>query len=270
MKKTISLFTALLTLLLLSSCGGSTKKSSNQEDKTHVEKKDCNHVHWSYHDSATGPSNWANLCEGFSACAGSSQSPVDIKTSGVITDNNLEKPQFNYGQTKTDIINNGHTIQFNVDGNNTVKLNGKEYKLLQFHYHAPSEHTVNGQHYAMEVHFVNKHSDNDYAVLGVMITEGKSNDLFEKFLDRFPKKEGEYKADDLIELMTLLPGNKSYYYYSGSLTTPPCSEVVSWYIFTNPIEASKTQIEKFASILNNNNRPVMPLNGRKIKLFEDK
>jgi len=187
----------------------------------------------------------------------------------VLKSDKLSAPKFDYGKSKVNIINNSHTIQFNVDGENTVNLNGKDYKLLQFHYHALSEHTINNKYFPLEVHFVHEYSDKDYAVIGVMIVEGKENELFNKYLDKFPLEKGEYKTDETIDLLSLLPNNKSYFYYCGSLTTPPCSEMVSWYVFKNPIEASKEQIEKFSKILNNNYRPLMLLNNRKIKLYSE-
>ncbi|NPA44095.1 MAG: carbonic anhydrase family protein, partial [Chlorobi bacterium] len=141
--------------------------------------------------------------------------------------------------------------------------------LLQFHYHALSEHTVNGKYFPLEVHFVHMHSDTDFVVLGVMIEEGAENELFKSYLDKFPTEKGEYKSENKINLMSLLPENKSYFNYKGSLTTPPCTEVVDWYVLQNSIYASKEQIEKFSQILNDNYRPVQALNGRKVYSFKE-
>ncbi len=275
MKVNLSLLAIVMSLFLFSSCNDTGKNGQKHEaigEKTAVQqktpKKDCKDVHWSHHKGEEGPENWKNLCEGFKDCGGNAQSPIDIETSSVIKSDDLKAPGFHYGKTKVDIINNGHTVQFNVDGNNTVNLNGKDYKLLQFHYHALSEHTIDKQHFPLEVHFVHKHSDKDYAVIGIMFKEGKENALFQKYLDKFPVKKGEFKSDDMIDLYKLMPANKSYYYYDGSLTTPPCTEIVSWYVFKNPVEASKAQIDQFSKILDHNYRPVQPLNGRKVKLFE--
>lgn len=277
MKTKFSLLTIGIALTFFVSCNNGSQKNDNaqkQKDKTEqnerkVAKIDCNDVHWSHHKGKNGPDEWKNLCDGFSDCGGKAQSPIDIVTKNVIVDTNLTKPEFSYGKSKVNIINNGHTVQFNIDGENKVNLNGKDYKLLQFHYHALSEHTINGNHFPLEVHFVHKHSDTDFAVLGIMFTEGAENELFKKYLDKFPIKKGEYKAVEMFDLLSLFPKNKSYYHYSGSLTTPPCTEVVSWYVLKNPVEASKEQIEKLSKILYNNYRPIMPLNDREVKFFEE-
>lgn len=251
----------MVAMALLVSCNNSQKKKT--------EKKSCDGVHWSHHAGEDGPANWKNLCDGFTDCGGSAQSPIDIASENAVIGEKLVAPEFKYGNSKVDIINNGHTVQFNVDKGSAVNLNGKAYQLLQFHYHALSEHTINGKHAPLEVHFVHKHSDTDFAVLGIMIVEGAKNELFEKYLNQFPVKKGVYKSDDLIDLFGLFPANKSYYYYSGSLTTPPCSEVVSWYVLKNPVEASAEQIAKFSKILHDNYRPVMPLNNRKVSIFNE-
>ncbi|NOZ47070.1 MAG: carbonic anhydrase family protein [Chlorobi bacterium] len=276
MKTNISLLTIIITLIFFMSCNETTKnKKENTADnqtarlKNKGAKKDCDNAHWSHHKGPDGPENWKNICTGFATCGGNSQSPININTKKLISGTELESPKFNYYKSKVNIINNSHTVQFNIDKGNKINLNGKNYELLQFHYHALSEHTVDGKHFPLEVHFVHKHSDSDYAVLGVMIVEGKENALFKKYLDKFPTSKGEYKSDEMIDLLSLLPKNKSYYYYNGSLTTPPCTEVVSWYVLEKQIEASAEQIEKFSTILNNNYRPVMPLNNREVKIYKE-
>ncbi len=273
MKRKLSLAALLLALFVFTSCSKeqepATQKKAAETTEQKAAKDDCADVHWSHQPGEDGPENWKNLCDGFADCGGTVQSPIDIVTGKAVKGDKLAAIEFNYGKSKVDIINNGHTVQFNVSGNNTVKLNGKEYKLLQFHYHALSEHTIDGKHFPIEVHFVHKYSDNDFAVLGVMFTEGKANELFKKYLDHFPTTKGEYQSDEMIDLLSLFPENKTYYYYDGSLTTPPCSEVVSWYVLKAPVSASKEQVKQFSSILNNNYRPIQPLNGREVLLFEE-
>lgn len=234
-----------------------------------TEKKDCNNIDWSYEKGKNGPENWKNICEDFIDCGGNAQSPVNIITKNLINDKKLTIPIFNYKNSKTEIINDSHTIRFNIYGNNSINLNGKNYKLLQFHYHALSEHTIDGKYFPLELHLVHKHSDRDFAVIGIMFIEGKDNILFSKYLEKFPVQKGKYITDETINLSTLFPANKSYYYYKGSLTTPPCREIVDWYLLTNPMEASKKQIDTFSKILNNNYREVFPLNNRNIKLFNE-
>jgi len=249
--------------------GKKTERAETPQSGNSQEKQDCKDVHWTHHHGKNGPEDWQNLCEEFAACGGKQQSPIDIATDAVEEDAGLRALQFHYGTSKAHIVNNGHTVQFNVDGEHTVRLNGKTYTLLQFHYHAPSEHTFNGEHFPLEVHFVHKYADDDLAVLGVMFVEGDENAFLKEYLDIIPAKKGEVKSDRLIELLGLFPQNKSYFNYSGSLTTPPCSEVVNWYVLQHPVEASKEQLVRFATILNNNYRPVQPLNERKVRLYRD-
>lgn len=264
---------AILMAVLISSCNSNTKKDPSMKEETKKEtakkesKKDCSDVHWSHHKGEHGPENWANLCEGFKACDGKSQSPIDIKN--VVKGDDLAPIDLKYGESKVNIINNGHTVQFNIEPGSSAMINGKKYDLLQFHYHAKSEHTIEGAYSPIEVHFVHKHADDDFAVIGVMYEEGIANELFANYLDKFPKEKGEYSSDEKIELSSLLPKNLSYYHYSGSLTTPPCSEVVSWYLLQKPLTASGNQIESFSEILNNNFRPLQALNGRTIYSFTE-
>lgn len=269
MKKIIlKSFLIVVLAFLLFSCNNSKieekSTSTNSHEVSHEKKQDCTDVHWSHHEGEEGPEHWKDLCDGFAACGGQSQSPINIVTSEVTNTTTLTQLNINYVSTPVDIINNGHTVQFNVSGNNTITLGDKEYKLLQFHYHAESEHTIDGSHYPIEVHFVNQYSDSDYSVVGIMFEEGATNELFSEYLEYFPERKGEYTSGKILDLAKLLPKNLNYYYYNGSLTTPPCSEVVNWYVLKTPIKASKEQIEKFAGILHHNFRPVMPLNDRKV------
>lgn len=278
MKQKLNLIAVLIALIFFSSCKDFNKKkhedngviTKSTEHYQQTDKKDCKDVHWSHHKGDEGPTNWKNLCDDYADCGGMSQSPIDIISQTAIKTDSLNKLKFNYGTSNVAILNNSHTVQFNVDGKNSVNLNGKDYELLQFHYHALSEHTIDGKHFPLEVHFVHKHADSDFAVIGVMFEEGKENELINKYLDKFPTKKGNYKTDEKIDLLKLFPEDLSYYHYSGSLTTPPCSEVVSWYVLKNPVQASKEQIEEFSKILNNNFRPTQPLNDRPVSYMSTK
>lgn len=242
-------------LLGLNSC---KKKTESQK----MEGQSCENVNWDYKGDE-GPKNWGTLCTGFSDCDGAEQSPIDIEVAAAIKDENAPNLEFAYGQTPVDIVNNGHTIQFNVSGDNILTIGDAAYNLLQLHYHAASEHTLNGKHFPLEVHFVHK-GDKGLAVVGVFFKEGDSNVLLDNYLVNFPKKKGVHKAEKVIPLAALIPENLDYYHYDGSLTTPPCSEIVDWYVLQAPIEASKEQLEQMAAILHDNYRPVQPLNGRKV------
>ena len=269
MKHLVNWATVLLVFLTVSSCKTDTKKEQETKEQhtDQISKKDCTDVHWSHHKGEDGPENWKNLCDGFSDCGENAQSPINIITSNVSKVDTLITAKFNYGTSGVDIINNEHTVQFNISGEHNVNLNGTDYKLLQFHYHTLSEHTIDGNYYPIEVHFVHKNSDTNFAVLGVLFEEGESNELFEKYLDKFPTSKGSFKSEDMIAILSLFPQNKSYYNYKGSLTTPPCSEVVNWYVLKTPLTASKEQIEVFSKILNNNYRPVQALNSREVQVY---
>jgi carbonic anhydrase len=267
MKKTIinSLF-FFLSITFFNACNYSVKTESAETDAKELvaEHQNCDEVHWSHHKGEDGPENWENLCDGFIACGGNAQSPIDIITEELIEKSDIPALEIQYSSSPTHIFNNGHTVQFGITGENNLLIGDKSYELSQFHFHALSEHTVNGNHYPIEVHFVHRHSDTDFAVIGIMYEEGEENSLLTEYLADFPTEVGEFRSEQSINLKSLVPADLSFYHYSGSLTTPPCSEVVSWYVLKTPLKASKTQIEKFSEILNHNYRPVMPLNGREV------
>ncbi len=220
------------------------------------------HASWSY-GGATGPDNWAALKSEYSACKGSQQSPIDIVPEKAL-ESDLGKIKFNWSSSALQIKNNGHTIQANYDDGSSIEVNGKKFDLLQFHFHAPSEHALNGKLYDMEAHFVHKADNGELAVVGVFFEEGKENPALKPIFDNMPHSIGTKDVSNItINAKKLLPSNtKEYFHYMGSLTTPPCSEVVNWYVLAKPIEASKDQIEAFAHLIHENNRPVQPLNRR--------
>ncbi|MBN1181340.1 MAG: carbonic anhydrase family protein [Bacteroidales bacterium] len=260
----------LMSVVVVFGCKNNAKTENVSEnvDSTRVEaiSEDCSTVHWGY-EGHEAPENWPNLCSAFTPCGGESQSPINIENP--VTGTSLTALDFEYTTTPVNIVNNGHTVQFNVSDGSKLIINGKEYTLLQYHFHGLSEHTVGGEHYPLEVHFVHKHADNDFAVVGIFFKEGEENALFKQYLEKFPKTKGDYSEDAKIDLMGLLPKDQSYYYYSGSLTTPPCSEIVSWYVLSTPLTASAEQIAEFSEILHSNYRPVMPLNDRIIYSFQN-
>jgi len=222
---------------------------------------------WSYEES-TGPEYWGELAASNAVCAqGNEQSPINIVSSQVIENNRLGEKQINYEPSTFTLHNNGHTIQANATTeNNRLIVEGKQYKLAQFHFHTPSEHQFNGQYYDIELHFVHKDESENLAVLGVMIEEGRENEVLAKVWDRLPNEESEKDSSEkyLIHLQALLPQNQMAYHYDGSLTTPPCTEEVKWIVFEQPIEMSKEQIKAFQEIFINNHRPIQPLNERDI------
>jgi carbonic anhydrase len=253
MKKTYHLFLlCIIFALFSSSCTPET-----------IDKVDCATFHWGY-DNDNGPAVWSE-CE--SGCAGTSQSPIDIV--GAVNDGNLSALQTSYHATPIDLIHNGHAIELEYHTGSTLDLNGKTYTLLQAHFHGGSEHTVDGHRRPLEVHLVHKASDNDLAVIGIFIKEGASNAFLANFIDHLPTTEGTtYEDAATVDITNFLPASQSYYTYSGSLTTPPCSEVVTWLVMKDPVEASTSQIGKITSILQTTYRPTLPLNGRVIKSFQ--
>ena len=165
------------------------------------------------------------------------------------------------------VINNGHTIQVNYAQGSSVTINGEKFSLLQFHFHTPSEHTINNKASALELHLVHRNEVGKLAVIGILLNEGKANTLIEEVWKNIPATgKTNTVSDRLINAANLLPKGRSYYSYSGSLTTPPCSEGVKWNVFVEPITVSAEQIEAFEKIYQVDARPIQPTNSRIIKL----
>lgn len=225
------------------------------------DKVDCELFHWSY-EGDTGPEHWATCS---SDCDGQDQSPVDIFSP--VQDNTLPALLTQYEDVPVSLLNNGHTIEFEYEPGSSVTYGGVEYVLSQFHFHTASEHTLAGQHFPLEAHLVHKDTiTNNLLVVGIFFETGNSNLFLEDFIEDLPdEKDEHFSSAQLINVNDLLPSMTDYYTYIGSLTTPPCSEVVTWIVLKNPVDISTSQLQSFVDILNHNNRPVQPLNGRVIK-----
>lgn len=223
-------------------------------------------VHWSYGGSRN-PSRWGELSQDYILCeTGEFQSPIDIPEK-ILADKTAQPINFNYQKNYLTIKNNGHTIQVDYAPGSYMQIDEETYQLLQFHFHTPSEHTVDGKAYGMELHLVHQNQAGIFAVVGVLIEEGAENYFLQPVWDHLLESEGEKILKKvMINAQTLLPEKREYYRYDGSLTTPPCSEGVKWYLMKNPIEASAEQIEQFMEIYQMNARPVQPLHRRKIHL----
>jgi carbonic anhydrase len=189
------------------------------------------------------------------------QSPVDIPATAPVNPSGL---RFDYQPSALNIVNNGHSIQVNVDAGSSLVVDGAAYPLVQFHLHSLSEHTLNGAPAAMELHLVHKDAGGRTAVVGVMIVEGARNPAYEPILAQMPPEEGEPQLIPGVTVNAgdLLPADESYYRYNGSLTTPPCTEGVKWFVMAVPVEWSADQIASFRNLYDNNYRPVQPLNER--------
>jgi carbonic anhydrase len=213
---------------------------------------------------ASGPDHWGNLEPGFSACKlGTHQSPIDIKDPKEQAD--LAPIRFDYKLSPLKIVNNGHTVRVDYEPGSSVTINGIALPLTQFHFHHRSETEIDGQQYDMELHLV--HEDpaaGRAAVVAILIKAGAENALLRDLLSHMPQKIGEEveKKKVVINAADFLPANQNYYAFDGSLTTPPCSEGVKWYVLKGTIEASASQIAAFAKLYPDNARPVQPLNGR--------
>lgn len=224
---------------------------------------------WGY-EGVVGPDFWGGLSTNYITCsAGKSQSPINlVDTVAMPTD--LENIAFHYDETELLVLNNGHTIEVEYDEGSFIELDGIEFDLAQFHFHAPSEHMINGRQFPMEMHLVHKSADGQLAVVGLMIQEGQDNEGFADLIANLPAEANEETHTDAHLIVdALLPKNRVTYRYSGSLTTPPCSEGVRWNFLTTPIELSREQIERFRDVIGEsccsfNNRPVQPLNGRTV------
>jgi len=218
-------------------------------------------VHWAYTGEA-GADRWGNLDPGYSACSiGSEQSPIDLRD-GIAAD--LAPLQIAYKEMPLRIVNNGHTIQINVDKGSLFRLEGEVYELLQYHFHTPSEHLLAGRPLEMELHLVHKNTNGNLAVLCVFMAVGRENPVIGKLWKAAPAEEGpERKGEGGINPAELLPADlRRFYRYAGSLTTPPCSEIVTWTVLKTPIEVSAEQVAQFAKLFPMNARPALALNRR--------
>ncbi|NQW08888.1 MAG: carbonic anhydrase family protein [Alphaproteobacteria bacterium] len=215
---------------------------------------------WSY-EGASSPEHWGELSPGFKSCdLGVQQSPVDLSTP---IQTNLGEVQIHWRSMTPAVVNNGRTIQVNTPKDNFIVLEGERFDLLQFHFHHPSEHLVSGRSHAMEVHFVHKSEAGALAVIGVFLTPGRENTALQTIWDVMPQAaDATAKTGSTIRPADLLPVDRNYFRYAGSLTTPPCSEIVNWVVYRAPIEASDAQITKFAHLFPMNARPAQRLHRR--------
>jgi carbonic anhydrase len=218
--------------------------------------------HWSYEGDA-GPAKWSDLDAANKVCAvGSQQSPIDI-SAGVSVKSQLPPLQIAWAKGADTIVNNGHTIQLNFTEGSALTLGNVKYKLVQLHFHRPSEHLIDGKNFPMEAHFVHRADSGGLAVVGVLMKAGKANAAFNQIAATMPAKEGEpVKADARINPNALLPAGRGYYRYSGSLTTPPCAEVVEWPVLKTPIDVADADVASFTRLYPMNARPAQQINRR--------
>ncbi|MBS0340981.1 MAG: carbonic anhydrase family protein [Proteobacteria bacterium] len=223
-------------------------------------------AHWSYNERAgSGPSHWGALDSDNRLCkTGLQQSPIALHTREAqrLAERDVT---LHFGSAKGELVNNGHTIQFNVAdaAANAVTYKGDNYALTQFHFHTPSEHHLNGKTFPMEMHLVNKDSSGRLTVVGVFIKQGSKNDALARLWDRLSALDTAQKAEE-VDLGALMPASHEALLYAGSLTTPPCSEDVNWIVMVQPIEMSGQQIQAFQKLFRNNHRPIQRDHGRRV------
>lgn len=256
MKKILALsLSSIAAMVLATGC--------NHQEMEHHEHS-AHEVHWDYVGKHS-PEHWGEMKKEFSLCSkGTMQTPINIVPT---EDVELIPLGFDYHTASTDVINNGHTVQVNIAKGSSVTIDGEAYELKQFHFHTPSENNINGEKFALEGHFVHAAKDGSLAVVAVMFSEGEENKILSKIWEKFPLKLNhnetlELSADDI---KNILPANKDYYKFMGSLTTPPCTENVKWNVFKTSMTISKEQVKQFFDTFGHtNNRPIQATNNRKI------
>ena len=219
-------------------------------------------VEWSYEGDTTGPANWGGLSTDFSACAeGRMQSPIDISEPGAVGDLALS---LSYDAGPLEIRNPGKTIRVDFEPGSRMESGGTTFGLLQVHFHTPSEHTVDGEHFPLTAHFVHTTKYARLGVLAVMFVPGEKNAELQKIIDAAGDADAEPTVVDGVTFDPngLLPPDRDIYRYMGSLTTPPCSEGVHWHVLEQPVEASAEQIAALEDLMGMNARPVQALNNR--------
>lgn len=221
-------------------------------------------VQWGYHGH-TGPSEWGEIEDGFAICSlGNEQSPINIESRETQTAD-MPHITFHYTPSACQVVNNGHTIEIRLKEAGFIHIAADEYRLVQFHFHSPSEEQIDGKHFPMVAHFVHRNESGELAVIALLMDEGEENTELVPIFSSLPAKGERMNPDSLINPAALLPSNRDYFAYKGSLTTPPCSENVRWRVLKMPVTLSAGQIDAFRQHYPMNARPVQPVNDRIIR-----
>ncbi len=224
---------------------------------------DAHPAHWDYAGSG-GPEAWGRMKPEFAKCAsGTRQSPIDIRDGLKLE---LDAVRFDYQPRAFRVVDNGHTVQVNLAAGNSIEVMGRRYDLVQFHFHRPSEERIDGRQFDMVAHLVHKDLEGRLAVVAVLLERGPALGIVQNVWNNLPLEKGdEVAARTLLDLNELLPSQRSYFTYMGSLTTPPCSEGVLWMVMKQPVGVSAEQLAIFARLYPMNARPVQSASGRLIK-----
>ena len=220
---------------------------------------------WSY-SGATGPQKWGKLAKDYALCGtGQLQSPIDIPDADV-RKGDIPPLLFNYKPAPLRIIDTGHTIQVNYPPGSFLTVEGKRYELASIDFHKPSEHKVNGKGHDMAMHLVHKGDNGKLAVVAVFLDPGSDNEVIKTLWKNIPPTKGKEVVVESAQInaLQLLPKNKDYYRLEGSLTTPPCTENVTWLVLKTPTQISGEEIARFGRLYSSNARPVQPRNDRDI------
>lgn len=222
---------------------------------------ESSHVHWDYSDDK-GPKHWGELSEAFTKCKiGRAQTPIDIIDSQ--TKSMEYAIKFSYARNTANLINNGHTIQINMSGaDSKLDFQGISYSLTQLHFHTPSENHINGNVYPLEAHFVHQSASGKLLVLSVLFNEGTTNKALATIIKSAPKTADASVKFSAFDIAGLIPSDTSYYAFTGSLTTPPCTEDVQWVVLKANMQLDKGQLANLQTLLHHNARDIQPLNKR--------
>lgn len=247
----------------------STVGNRDQKQKLEIQSQETTsekQLSWAYAGDK-GVERWAELDATFEACGkGKEQSPINLDE-GLVKKASTPQITLEYKPSAFTMKNSGHTIQADpVHPDNLISLDGREYTLVQFHFHLPSEHEINGETFDMELHLVHQNEEEKLAVLGVLIKAGRENLALEELWAKLPREETKepIQLKQTVELTSLLPQDSKAFHYYGSLTTPPCTEGVKWAVLAEPIELSQEQIDVFSSIFSDNHRPRQEWNHREV------
>jgi len=255
---------ACSALVLLSACSKKEAHGDAAHGDPHAAVGKGAHeavAHWTY-EGEEGPEHWAAMGGDNAVCAsGKRQSPIDIAGR---TPQRASKIQLAYHSSTATIQNNGHTVVVAPSDGGGIIVDGTVYNLKQFHFHSPSEHAINGQRTALESHFVHQSEAGDYLVVGVMSDIGAADPMLASLWTYLPTDPGQALplSDILINAQDLMPGTEDFYVYAGSLTTPPCSEGVTWMVFSSPLSVSAEQADAFSRLVGPNSRPLQPRHDR--------
>lgn len=261
-RRTVTASSSAVLLAMITGCADTAAPDASPTDSSAQTAQGETPAQWSY-EGATGPQHWGELEEEYTTCdTGAAQSPIDVPGDPVLSSEPIE---LDYTAADFQARDTGHTVELHSPSPQSIMADGTEYTFMQMHYHAPSEHTLDGANYAAEFHFVHQSGNGDLAVVGVLAAEGDNNLAWSPVMEAIPApQDGDAAEVTGLTLSSLLPESLDHYVYEGSLTTPPCSENVRWLLLQNPIELGPAQISELRSAHSDNNRPTQPLNDREV------